>query len=586
MNTRTTAAARQTASSRRPRPQVARSSAVRSLQQSAGNRAVASLLTHVDAATKGGGVPLPGRVRGEMEKRFGHDFNGVRVHHGSRATASANALAARAYTVGTDIVMGAGGFRPDTPGGHRLLAHELAHVVQQSRGAGPAPSPAAEREADGHRPTPGSVGPSVQRQPKEDGPKLGSGGWMASQKVPLAKSVEKTHWGSAAQRRHFINEYLDYAKDKPELKALYDEALATYGAEDGPAPAPTAPSAAALAWVEKKTQAAPVRRVRTVQFQKFATFWNEAIVTVELPDGAIQTGPHPSAGYNFDTYLVNGHTGKSIPAQHLGGTRYRVFMGTPECPGCHFGQGLQVDLLGENPAMIMIPMVMATAVGVVGRRPIAATGGGAKPPTPSGGGLGPPFTTAELEGAVGGAPKTTGPLARTPVTPSGAPARVLEVSAGPKNTNLSLPTNIAGPPVKPDASLIRLIRSDVNKRPGVAFVDASAQGEALKPVYRGQFDTVLINNPRGYVPDIPKLGEALKPNGRIIVQGKGELFKGMRGTNGDFNKLVKQGAPPGYTMKTETLQPSEVLGGPFNSTTGEPVGLPNMRLIYERAAAP
>jgi Domain of unknown function (DUF4157) len=65
-----------------------------------------------------------------MEARFRHDFSRVRVHTDEGAAASAQALGARAYTVGNDIAFGAGA-GPSSTAGRRLLAHELAHVVQQ-----------------------------------------------------------------------------------------------------------------------------------------------------------------------------------------------------------------------------------------------------------------------------------------------------------------------------------------------------------------------------------------------------------------------------------------------------------------------
>jgi hypothetical protein len=71
-----------------------------------------------------------------MEERFGEDFGHVRVHTDARAADSAEAVAARAYTVGRDVVFGAGRYAPETGEGQRLLAHELAHVVQQGRGGG------------------------------------------------------------------------------------------------------------------------------------------------------------------------------------------------------------------------------------------------------------------------------------------------------------------------------------------------------------------------------------------------------------------------------------------------------------------
>lgn len=84
------------------------------------------------------GKPLDVAMRAYMEPRFQQDFSQVRLHTDSGAAASAKALGARAYTVGNDIVFGSGRPAPDTMAGRTLLAHELAHVVQQ-RGE---PSPA------------------------------------------------------------------------------------------------------------------------------------------------------------------------------------------------------------------------------------------------------------------------------------------------------------------------------------------------------------------------------------------------------------------------------------------------------------
>jgi len=66
-----------------------------------------------------------------MEPRFGHDFSKVRVHTDAKAGESAQAIGAAAYTVGNDLVFGAGRYEPASSAGRALLAHELAHVVQQ-----------------------------------------------------------------------------------------------------------------------------------------------------------------------------------------------------------------------------------------------------------------------------------------------------------------------------------------------------------------------------------------------------------------------------------------------------------------------
>jgi hypothetical protein len=81
------------------------------------------------------GTPLDAGARSFMEPRFGHDFGDVRVHTDARAASSAEAVNALAYTVGHNVVFGAGRYAPATSGGRHLLAHELTHVVQQSRAA-------------------------------------------------------------------------------------------------------------------------------------------------------------------------------------------------------------------------------------------------------------------------------------------------------------------------------------------------------------------------------------------------------------------------------------------------------------------
>lgn len=93
----------------------------------------------VNQVLSSSGSQLDVSVRNDMEARFGHDFSRVRVHSGSAAEQSARDVNAEAYTVGNNIVFGAGKFSPSTQPGRHLLAHELTHVLQQS---GKAASPA------------------------------------------------------------------------------------------------------------------------------------------------------------------------------------------------------------------------------------------------------------------------------------------------------------------------------------------------------------------------------------------------------------------------------------------------------------
>jgi Domain of unknown function (DUF4157) len=118
--------------------------AVVELQRTIGNAAVVQLLHDEDGPAapspvlgvvgKGGGQPLDAPLRTGMERALGVDLSDVRVHTDGAAAASAHAVQAHAYTVGNDVVFGAGQYQPGTESGQRTLAHELTHVVQQRSG--------------------------------------------------------------------------------------------------------------------------------------------------------------------------------------------------------------------------------------------------------------------------------------------------------------------------------------------------------------------------------------------------------------------------------------------------------------------
>ena len=78
-----------------------------------------------------GGPPLAPEVAGYMEPRFGADFGQVRIHTSNRAASLSQQISAQAFTHGSDIFMPASAYDPGSTAGKRLLAHELAHVVQQ-----------------------------------------------------------------------------------------------------------------------------------------------------------------------------------------------------------------------------------------------------------------------------------------------------------------------------------------------------------------------------------------------------------------------------------------------------------------------
>jgi hypothetical protein len=118
--------------------------AVLNLQRMAGNESVSALLGQHeedeqpspvrDVVGSGGGSPLDPGARSFMEERMGADFKDVRVHTGATADESARSINAQAYTVGTDVVFRSGSYEPDSASGRHVLAHELAHVMQQKAG--------------------------------------------------------------------------------------------------------------------------------------------------------------------------------------------------------------------------------------------------------------------------------------------------------------------------------------------------------------------------------------------------------------------------------------------------------------------
>lgn len=158
--------------------------AVLQLQRRAGNRATSHALRQssgsVEARIPAGGRPLAAPLRDEMERRFGEDFGAVRIHTGEHAARSAASLSAKAYTHGRDVVFSAGRFAPQSRAGKQLIAHELAHVVQQGRAhAGDRQDRAqAERSADvaaagiscgaATVAVQGSAPVAVARQPEDD----------------------------------------------------------------------------------------------------------------------------------------------------------------------------------------------------------------------------------------------------------------------------------------------------------------------------------------------------------------------------------------------------------------------------------
>lgn len=136
-----------------------------------GNQAIGELLRGQT------GSALDGEARGTMESNFGRSFAHVRVHTGQAASRAAERIDAAAFTHGSDIFFRDGRFQPESPEGQHLIAHELAHVVQQERGGGSpdagheaAASSAAEQASSGGVPVSvaGASAPGVAAMPDRD----------------------------------------------------------------------------------------------------------------------------------------------------------------------------------------------------------------------------------------------------------------------------------------------------------------------------------------------------------------------------------------------------------------------------------
>jgi hypothetical protein len=104
--------------------------------QPTGGASAALPIPEVNVARWAGtGQQLSPEIRTRFESRLGRDLSHVRVHAGAQAAESAESLQASAYTVGRDIVFGKGEYVPHTSSGKQLIAHELTHVIQQSKGS-------------------------------------------------------------------------------------------------------------------------------------------------------------------------------------------------------------------------------------------------------------------------------------------------------------------------------------------------------------------------------------------------------------------------------------------------------------------
>lgn len=177
------------------------------------------------------GTPLGKSVRAFMQSRFARDFSGVRIHTDAAAARSADELQAQAYTVGQDIYFSANHFAPNTKEGRHLLAHELTHVVQQTKSTALSVQRAPRKPRKAKDAPPGS-GQHRKRLDKPK-PKCATGDCNGGCAAPVESAIrhpscgnETCSTGAAANSSNFIR-HLDVDLSTQMVVAELGTATAT-----------------------------------------------------------------------------------------------------------------------------------------------------------------------------------------------------------------------------------------------------------------------------------------------------------------------------------------------------------------------
>jgi hypothetical protein len=177
-------------------------------------------------ALTGGGSPLPTAARAYFEPRFGRDLSDVRIHTHGRAETAARAIDAKAYTLGADIAFARGAFAPGTREGDRLIAHELAHVVQQTHNPGlpvqrqPAPQNATLEELD----KPSKIVKIVAEAGTLWATAIRSDGTIGSLKL-LKNEMPPGEYQFTKDRTQADPKFASYTSDGPKNGFIWDRAV-------------------------------------------------------------------------------------------------------------------------------------------------------------------------------------------------------------------------------------------------------------------------------------------------------------------------------------------------------------------------
>ena len=201
------------------------------------------------------GTPLVEPLRQDMERRFARDFSAVRVHTNLSAEKSAFDVGAKAYTVGGHIVFAGDHFDPLSPGGRRLIAHELTHVVQQGK-APPLTSDGSAKDPDQTHSSglTSHHGPMLQRQAADAAARLNAalsvGNWADAARslaeLPEADALSALRQLNPAARQQLRDaaRRLDPSPDNPVTRWIEQVGVAAPGGDvASAAPVGAAPAA-------------------------------------------------------------------------------------------------------------------------------------------------------------------------------------------------------------------------------------------------------------------------------------------------------------------------------------------------------
>lgn len=179
-------------------------------------------------AEPAGGRPLDTATRGWFEPRFGHDLGHIRIHDDAEASASTRALRARAYTVGSDLVFRAGQLNPRSAAGKRLLAHELAHSVQQRDGLAVQRAP-DEGEAAAPAPADPLCASFDLKATRADVDKEAEAFKATKDPLPLIRRLKRIRRCASATDQQAVRAALDTAIGTGSATAAWDAAGTAFG---------------------------------------------------------------------------------------------------------------------------------------------------------------------------------------------------------------------------------------------------------------------------------------------------------------------------------------------------------------------